>query len=175
MEGADERRLHVARVRTLAKLEEALAKTPRELACGAVRERDREDSRRRDPIAHHGAHEALDEHCCLAAARARCEQQRSLTAPDGALLLLGERAAGSDRELGRVRLLHRVRRPKERELLVAELAHLSHLQIDGYMHPWPEAEHVSGRASSRPDTACAAASRASASVSSTSASSSSGS
>ena len=71
VERAHERGLGVARSRTVAELEQTLAHARAQLARGALGERDREDARRRGAVLANGAHEALDEHAGLAAARRR--------------------------------------------------------------------------------------------------------
>src|SRR5207244_5948489 len=103
----------------------------------------RKDPRRRDTVLAHRAHEALDEHGGLAAARARRDEQRLAAARDGPLLLGGElsRRAGHQ---GSAR------------------------HTAGYMQP-PLNAHVRGRALSSPRAACAAPSRAAAVASSSSA------
>ncbi len=127
MEGADERRLGVASRLALAQLEQPCPDTLAQLARCALGEGDREDPPRRDAVLAHGAHEALDEHRGLAAARRSRDEQR-LGSPRDRLLLLDRqlRALAARRRAGR---LH----PGEcLQLRRVAGAHRSHRQIVGY-------------------------------------------
>jgi hypothetical protein len=104
----DPRALGVARRVALAELEQALADAVAQLARRLLGEGDREDPAGRELVLDHVAHEALDEHRRLAAARGGAEQQVALALAHRARLLAGERAAlGSHEVAGHRHASHR--------------------------------------------------------------------
>jgi hypothetical protein len=90
VDGRDERGLGRARVLALAAREERRAQPALELGRRLLGERDGQDALDRDVVVAHRAHEPLDQHARLAAARARAQEQGAVAALDGLALLVGE-------------------------------------------------------------------------------------
>jgi hypothetical protein len=86
----DPRALGVAGGVVALELEEAVADPVGELARRLLGEGDREDPADLDVVLHDGAHDALDHHARLAAARPGRDQQRPGAILDDRQLLLGE-------------------------------------------------------------------------------------